>query len=40
MHTKINKHTNDPNFLAQALWSKTKLEMQQAHLELPLILHY
>jgi hypothetical protein len=40
MHTKINKHPNDPNFLTHVLWSKTNPGMQQVHLELPLILSY
>jgi hypothetical protein len=34
MHNKINKHQMDPNFLTHGLWSKTKLVMQQIHLEL------
>jgi mRNA-degrading endonuclease YafQ of YafQ-DinJ toxin-antitoxin module len=40
MHTKINKHPIDPNFLTHVLWSKTNLGMQHIHLELPLILSY
>jgi hypothetical protein len=40
MHTKINKHPVDPNFLTRILWSKTNLGMQYIHLELPLILNY
>jgi hypothetical protein len=40
MLTKINKHPNDPNLLTHVLWSQTVLGMQQAYLELPLILHY
>jgi hypothetical protein len=40
MHTKINTHPNDPNFLTHVLWSKTNLGMQHIHLELPLILGY
>jgi hypothetical protein len=40
MHTKINKHPNDPNFLTHVLWSKTNLGMQHIYLELPLILGY
>jgi hypothetical protein len=36
----MNKHPIDPNFLTHVLWSKTILGMQQAHLKLPLILHY
>jgi hypothetical protein len=40
MHTKINKHPNDSNFLTQGLGSKTNLGMQHIHLELPLILGY
>jgi hypothetical protein len=39
MHTKINKHPIAPNILTHVLWSKTILGKQQAHLELPLILH-
>jgi hypothetical protein len=31
---KINKHQNDPNFLTHGHWSKTKLGMQNIHLEL------
>jgi hypothetical protein len=38
MHTKINKHQNDPNFLMHALWPKTSLNNQQVHLETLLIL--
>jgi hypothetical protein len=34
MHTKINKHPNDSNFLTQVLGSKTNLGMQHIHLEL------
>jgi hypothetical protein len=40
MHTKINKHPNDSNFLTPVLGSKTNLGMQHVHLELPLILGY
>jgi hypothetical protein len=40
MHTKINKHPNDPNFLTQVLGSKINPGMPQIHLELPLILSY
>jgi hypothetical protein len=40
MHTKLNKHPIDPNFLTHVLWSKTNLGMQQTHLELPRILSY
>jgi hypothetical protein len=40
MHTKINKHPKDSNFLTQVLGSKTNLGMQHIHLELPLILGY
>jgi hypothetical protein len=40
MHTKINKHPNDPSFLTHDLWSKTNLGMQQIHLELLWILSY
>jgi hypothetical protein len=34
MHTKINTHQNDPNFLTHVIWSKTYLGMQHIHLEL------
>jgi hypothetical protein len=34
MHTKINTHQNDPNFLTHVIWSKTNLGMQHIHLEL------
>jgi hypothetical protein len=34
MHTKINTHQNDPNFLTYVIWSKTSLGMQHIHLEL------
>jgi hypothetical protein len=34
MHTKINTHQNDPNFLTHDIWSKTDLGMQHTHLEL------
>jgi hypothetical protein len=34
MHTKINTHQIDPNFLTHDIWSKTKLEIQHIHLEL------
>jgi hypothetical protein len=40
MHTKINTHQFDPNFLTHDLWCKTKLGMQHIHLELLLILVY
>jgi hypothetical protein len=40
MHTKINNHPIDPNFLTRILWSKTNLGMQHIHLELPLVLNY
>jgi hypothetical protein len=40
MHTKINIHQNDFNFLTHVLWSKTKLGMQHIHLELLEILGY
>jgi hypothetical protein len=40
MHIKINTHQNDSNFLTHGLWSKTKLGMQQKHLELLEILSY
>jgi hypothetical protein len=40
MHNKINKHQMDPNFLTHGLGSKTKLVMQQIHLELLKILSY
>jgi hypothetical protein len=34
MHTKINNHPNDSNFLTHVIWSKTNLGMQHRHLEL------
>jgi hypothetical protein len=34
MHTKINTHQNDLNFLTHVIRSKTSLGMQHAHLEL------
>jgi hypothetical protein len=34
MHTKINTHQNDPNFLTHVIWSKTSLGMHHIHLEL------
>jgi hypothetical protein len=34
MHTKINTHQNDPNFLTHVIWSKNNLGMQHIHLEL------
>jgi hypothetical protein len=34
MHTKINTHQNDPNFLTHVIWSKTNLGVQHIHLEL------
>jgi hypothetical protein len=40
MHTKINTHQNDSNFLTHDLRSKTKLGMQHIHLELLWILSY
>jgi hypothetical protein len=40
MHTKINIHQIDPNFLKPELWSKTRLGMQHVHLELLWILIY
>jgi hypothetical protein len=40
MHTKINTHQNDSNFLTHDLWSKSKLEMKHTHLELLYILSY
>jgi hypothetical protein len=40
MHTKINTHQNDSNFLTNDLWSKTKLGMQHIHLELLRIMSY
>jgi hypothetical protein len=40
MHTKINTHQIDPNFLTHGLWSKTRLGMQHIHLELLWILTY
>jgi hypothetical protein len=40
MHTKINTHQNDPNFLTHVLWSKTNIGMQHIHLGLLWILIY
>jgi hypothetical protein len=40
MHTNINTHQNDSNFLTHDIWSKTKLGMQHIHLELLWILSY
>jgi hypothetical protein len=40
MHIKITKHQNDSNFLTHGIWSKTKLAMQDIHLELLKILSY
>jgi hypothetical protein len=40
MHTKINTHQIDPNFLTHDLWSKNMLGMQHIHLELLWILTY
>jgi hypothetical protein len=40
MHIKINTHKNDPNFLTYVIWSKTRLGMQDIHLELLWILTY
>jgi hypothetical protein len=40
MHTKINTHQNDSNSSTHGLWSKTKLGVQQIHLELLYILGY
>jgi hypothetical protein len=40
MHTKINTHKKDPNFLTHGLWSKTKLGIEHIHLELLYILSY
>jgi mRNA-degrading endonuclease YafQ of YafQ-DinJ toxin-antitoxin module len=40
MHTKINTHQIDPNFLTHELGSKTRLGMQHVHLELLWILIY
>jgi hypothetical protein len=40
MHTKINTHQKDPNFLTHVIWSKPKLGMQHIHLELLWILSY
>jgi hypothetical protein len=34
MHTKINTHQNDPNFLTHVIWSKNNLGMHHLHLEL------
>jgi hypothetical protein len=38
MHTKLNRHQNDPISLIHALWSKTSLRDQQVHLKTLLIL--
>jgi hypothetical protein len=38
MHTKINIHQSDSNFLPHDPWSKTRLGMQHIHLELLWIL--
>jgi hypothetical protein len=35
MHTKINTHQNDPNFIPYVIWSKTNLGMQ--HISLVII---
>jgi hypothetical protein len=40
MHTKINTHQNDSNFLTHDICSKYKLGMQPIHLELIWILSY
>jgi hypothetical protein len=32
MHTKINTHQNDPNFLTHSIRYKTNLGMQHTHL--------
>jgi hypothetical protein len=40
MHTKINTHQNDSNFLTHDPWSKTRLGMQPIHLELLWILSH
>jgi hypothetical protein len=40
MHTKINTHQIEPNFLTHDLWSKARLGMQHIHLELLWILSY
>jgi hypothetical protein len=40
MHTKINTHQNDSNFLTHEIWSKPKLVMQHIHLEILWILSY
>jgi hypothetical protein len=40
MHTKINTHQIDPNFLTHDIWSRTRLGMQHIHLELLWILTY
>jgi hypothetical protein len=34
MHTKINTHQNDPNFLTHVIWFKTSLVVQHIYLEL------
>jgi hypothetical protein len=40
MHTKLNTHQNDSNFLTHDIWSKPKLGMQHIHLELLWIFSY
>jgi hypothetical protein len=40
MHTNINKHQIDPNFLTHVLWSKTNLGMQHIHRDVQLVLNY
>jgi hypothetical protein len=34
MHTKINTHQNDPNFLTHVIWFKTSQGVQHIDLEL------
>jgi hypothetical protein len=34
MHTKINSHRNDPNFLTHVTWSKNSPGKKHIHLEL------
>jgi ribosome recycling factor len=40
MHTKINTHQNDSNFLTHSFYSKAKLGMQHIQLEQLKILSY
>jgi hypothetical protein len=34
MHTNINNHQNDPNFLTHVIWFKSSIVVQHIHLEL------